>query len=328
MRAIAALVALTMASALVGTAHALCPAPAPAELAGSFRDVSISVPGFENDPIYGSKPAFLYIPSSYQPTRPIALFILLHGTAGTPTLAIGQASTFRGLWASAAEAGGFIVAAPVASGTVGGWIAPVNEIDTPSDYAVIYALSERLARDYNIDRDRRYLWGFSSGGHVAIDIALNRSHRQINGDYFAGFSVNAGVSAGLACAGMSAELCSALVFGGGHNHRPFDVRIGQSDSLLSRTLEDRSRFLNNGWNEGLTFFWQPFSGGHTVLSNQPLQIWNNLCGFHNGTGKLPEINTQPLRRRVDSQNKPGTATQPTKLPRQENLGLRPQARKR
>jgi poly(3-hydroxybutyrate) depolymerase len=171
----------------VGNAFAQCPASAVSTpLPGTFRDLNIAVPGFENDPIYGSKTAFVYIPSNYQATRPTPLFILLHGSAGNPTMAIGQASQLRGLWAGAAEAGGFVIAVPAASGGQGSWIAPVNETDTPSDYDVIQALAERIARDHNIDPARRYLWGFSAGGHVTIDIALNRFHRRINGDFFAG----------------------------------------------------------------------------------------------------------------------------------------------
>ena len=73
-----------------------------------------------------------------------------------------------------------------------------------------------------------------------------------------------GVSAGLACSGLSAELCGS-VFAAGGSHRPIDVRIGLSDTLLPRTVEDRPRFLAHGWSEGLTFFWQPFTGAHTVL---------------------------------------------------------------
>lgn len=315
--------------ALAVNAHAECPANAvTGPLLGSYRALLISVPGFEFDPIYGGKSAFIYVPSSYRPDRPTPLFIALHGTAGNPTAAIGQASILQGIWASAAEAGGFIVAAPAASGGQGSWIAPVNETDTPSDYDVVLALSNRLSRDFNIDPARRYLWGFSSGGHVTLDIALNHAHRQLNSAYFAGFAVNAGVSAGLACAGLNASLCSSQVFAPGTSKRPIDVHIGDSDPLLSRALEDRPRFLANGWQEGVTFFWHPFAGGHQVPSDQPLQIWNNLCAFRNRGAQAPVQTARPWGFLIDSQAIP--AAQPALTPSRKKAdpGLRPQARKR
>ena len=317
--------------ALLGLAqlvHAVCPAAMPSASVGAHRTLSFGISGFENDPIYGDKIAFVYVPSTYQPAQPMPLFIVLHGTAGNPTAAIGQASIFRGLWASVAEAGGFIVAAPVASGNVGGWIAPASATDTPSDYDVVFALIQRLTRDYNVDSSRRYLWGFSSGGHVTLDIALNRFHRHLNSELFAAFGVSAGVSAGLACAGLNAALCGSEVFAKGTSKRPIDVRIGQSDPLWPRALEDRPRFLGNGWLEGVTFFWHPFVGAHEVPSNQPLQIWNNLCSFRNRAAEVPVVfaPTQPWR--IDSQPNPRPKPTAVDAPARANPGLRPQDRKR
>jgi poly(3-hydroxybutyrate) depolymerase len=308
-------------------AMAACPAEPVLETSGDFAGINLAVPGFENHSIYGSKSAFLYVPTSYRAGTPMPLFVLLHGTAGSRALAVGNASTFRNFWAGAAEAGGFIVAAPAASGSVGGWVAPVSPTDTPSDYDVIEALIERVERDYDIDPARRYLWGFSGGGHVAIDVLLNRFHRRVNGDRFAAFAVSAGVSAGLACSGLSAELCGS-VFAAGGSHRPIDVRIGLSDPLLPRAVEDRPRFLAHGWSEGLTFFWQPFAGAHTVLPEHPLQIWNNLCRFRNGDGKTPGGTALPPHHRADSRPTPTPPMRPagdtgTPLP-----GLRGRARKR
>ncbi len=322
---------LSTVFALLGSAEfaqAACPAAPVTAITGSYRTLSVAIPGFENDPIYGDKAAFVYVPSSYQRTQPMPLFIVLHGTAGSPTAAIGQASIFRGLWAGVAEAGGFIVAAPAASGTVGGWIAPINETDTPSDYDVVWALIQRLTREYNVDPTRRYLWGFSSGGHVTLDIALASVHRQLNSEFFAGFGLSAGVSAGLACAGLNAALCDSEVFGKGTSKRPIDVRIGQSDPLWPRALEDRPRFLANGWLEGVTFFWHPFVGVHEVPGDQPLQIWNNLCSFRNRAVEVPVITapTQPWR--IDSQANPRSKPTAVSTPARANPGLRPRDRKR
>jgi hypothetical protein len=118
------------------------------------------------------------------------------------------------------------------------------------------------------------------------------------------------------------------VFAKGSNHRPIDIHIGQTDTLLSRAMEDRPRFLANGWAEGVTFFWHPFAGGHTVLSDQPLQIWNNLCGFRNEPTKLPSVNALPIRLQVDSNANRGRRTESQRAPMKSNLGLRAQERKR
>ncbi len=295
---------------------------------GTFREVLISASGFNSHPTYGSKLAFVYVPSRQATDSPMPLFVVLHGTAGSPTLAIGQASIARNLWAGAAEAGGFIVAAPIASGSLGSWIAPVNETDAPSDYDVLFALIRQLERDYAIDPARIYLWGFSSGGHVTLDVALNRTHRQLNSAMFAGFGVSAGVSAGLACAGLNSAECASRVFAAGTSKRPIDVHIGQSDPLWSRTLEDRVRFVGNGWTEGMTFFWHPFVGGHEVPGAHTVQIWNNLCGFANRGNEIPGavFATQPFR--IESQAKPIIRRARRSTATDAIPGLRAQDRKR
>lgn len=309
--------------------EAACPATAPgATSGGTFRSLAIAAAGFESDPVYGNKNTFVYVPSTYQAAQGAPLFVLLHGTAGNPTLAIGQASIVRNIWASAAEAGGFIIAAPAASGVQGGWIAPVNETDTPSDYDVVLAVIRRLSRDYRVDTSRIYLWGFSSGGHVTVDVALNRTHRQLNSELFAGFGAHAGVSAGLACSGLNAAECAGMVFAPGTSKRPLDLHIGQTDPLWARAQEDRDRFTSNGWIEGVTFFWHPFAGGHEVPSAHPLQIWNNLCGFHNRIPTIPQVSAvlQPFR--VDSQALPGARAVSGNAQEIGVAGLRPQDGKR
>jgi poly(3-hydroxybutyrate) depolymerase len=311
------------------SASASCPAAAPPDTSqGTFREVQVGTLGFDSHPTYGNKFAFVYLPSSTATGQPMPLFVVLHGTAGNPTLAIGQASIIRNLWAGAAEAGGFIVAAPVASGSLGSWVAPVNETDAPSDYDVLFALIHRLEREYAIDPTRIYLWGFSSGGHVTLDIALKRTHRQLSSAMFAGFGVSAGVSAGLACAGLNSAECARVVFATGTSKRPIDVHIGQLDPLWTRTLEDRARFVGNGWIEGVTFFWHPFAGGHEVPTAHALQIWNNLCGFANRGDEIPAALLIARPFRVDSQAHP--SLKPAQRRALENAipGLRAQDRKR
>lgn len=249
---------------------------------GSGGDSSriIAVPGFASDPIYGNKTYYLHVPASYNSTVATPLVMVLHGAAGSPAGALSQAQLMRTFWQAASNANGFIVVAPTASGGSGGWIAPASPLDVPSDYDVMLAVVADVEARYNIERQRRYLWGFSAGGHVTLDILLNHFSATLDGDFFAGFGVNAGVTAQLACSGLSGAACNAL-FANLLPKTPVDVHHGSSDGTvpIAFAQADRTRFVSNGWSEGETYFWQPFSGGHTVLATHPAETWNHLCEF-------------------------------------------------
>lgn len=282
---------------LLAAMNALAAAPCPIDpslpiagiAAGEDLGFALAVPGFETDPIWGAHSVFAHLPSGIPAGESRPLLVALHGAAGSPGAAVVQAGRARDLWREAADRGGFFVLAPAASGGSGSWIAPIDPDDRPSDYDRILAAIERMQRDYPIDPERIYLWGFSAGGHVAIDIALNRPHRQLHSGRFAAFAVHAGVSAGLACAGLSSAECSSLVFADADSKRPISVFIGNSDPLLAFAVDDRARWLSSGWQDSKTFFWQVFEGGHTVLPTQPITLWNQLCAFSTRpAGKLPQ----------------------------------------
>lgn len=241
----------------------------------------IAVPGAEGDPTYGNKTYYIHVPSNYQADKATPLVVVLHGAAGSQPLAHTQAQSMRSLWTAVSDANGFIVAAPVGSdGTNGSWLVPSYLGHFPTDYDVILAVIADIQSRYNIERQRRYLWGFSAGGHVALDILLNHYSATLDGDYFAGFGVNAGVSAGLACQGLSEFACNTL-FSTLDPKTPVDMHHGTSDGTVNIAFAeaDRTRFNSNGWVEGETFFWQAFNGGHTVLAAHPAEHWNNLCTF-------------------------------------------------
>ena len=255
---------------------------------GTDIGFSVAVPGFEGDPVWGGRSVFAHLPGTLTAGELRPLLVALHGAAGSPGGATVQAARARDLWRESADRGGFFVIAPAASGASGSWVAPITPTDHPSDYDRILAAIDYLARQQPIDPERIYLWGFSAGGHVALDIALNRPHPHLHSEMFAGFAVHAGVSAGLACSGLSSAECAARVFSGAASKRPVSVHIGNSDPLLAFALEDRMRFQNFGWLTGANFFWQLFGGGHTVLAEQPAEVWNQLCAFSTRpAGKLP-----------------------------------------
>ena len=142
---------------------------------------SITVAGYATELYY------LHIPANYNPARAAPLLVVLHGASGSHTDAITDAQFLRSDWSSLADTYGFIVIAPVGEQSQGGWKAPGSP---PTDYDIIAAAFADATTAYNIERSRRYLWGFSAGGYVAPDIVLNGFNSTIN----ATFAVTRGIS--------------------------------------------------------------------------------------------------------------------------------------
>jgi poly(3-hydroxybutyrate) depolymerase len=208
---------------------------------------TVFVPGI------GSRSYFLFAASGTSEPRP--LLIALHGAAG-PGQASNAAIGTRDSWVAEATAAGFVVIAPIASGSQGGWI-PGADFPT-IDVQIADALSA-----YTIDTARTYLWGFSAGGHVAHGMALLRDPNR-----YAAYAVNAGALE--AYAGASAPLQASRTV-------PLAIHVGTSDPLFPFAESDRDRFLNAGWNLGSTLRFEPFAGGHTYSSVELAKIWRFLC---------------------------------------------------
>lgn len=228
---------------------------------------AVAVPG------YGTRNVYLRVPPSYSPARPMPFVFALHGQAGSAAAAQTAAQAVRNAWSAAADANGFIVIAPVASGNSGGWIAPPPG---PSDYDTFAAAIADVEATYNIDRSRRIGWGFSAGGHVMHDLVLNAYSDEVTIDTFAAISVSAGAFAGLACS--SASSCNALVAAASRRIL-VDIHVGNGDPLLPYASSDRDLFLANGWSLGTDLWFTAFVGGHTYAPAHLAAIWTNLCPF-------------------------------------------------
>ncbi len=192
-----------------------------------------------------------------------ALVVVLHG-AGGPGTAPGNAMAARDGWAPLAESGGFVVAAPIASGSQGGWVPAV-------DFAAIDAVVADAEAAYDIDRSRVYVWGFSAGGHIAHTLGLLR-----NPNRYAAYAVNAGVLEAHAGA-QAPSLAPRRV--------PVHAAVGDSDTLLSFTQNDRLRFLNAGWIEQGNYQLRVFAGGHTYGGADLAAAWTFFCRH----GLLPPL---------------------------------------
>jgi poly(3-hydroxybutyrate) depolymerase len=223
----------------------------------------VDVPGL------GTHLVYLYVPTTYAPSRAVPLLLALHGTAGNSASAPAAARQVRDDWSSIAQSGGFIVIAPVASGANGSW---EPSIDVP----VISAALDDTAARYDIEQTRVALWGYSAGGHLAHALALE------NADFFAAYGVSAGALTQYACTdtGVPPPSCAALL-GAAQPKIPVDIHIGVQDPLYLYygANGDNGRFQSGGWVPEQTLFWRPFAGGHTYSVAQLGEIWANVCPF-------------------------------------------------
>ena len=195
---------------------------------------------------------YLQVPPSYSPQTAAPLVLVLHGAAGSPAAADEFAGLFRDFWANDAAVLGAVVLAPVASGNSGGW---VPALDGPA-IACLLAEAERLL---NIDRSRRYLWGFSAGAHYAHALALGNAQR------IAAYSVKAGAMAALACSPYSGVAACANVLQSASRRIPVQLRVGTSDPLQPQTTADLQSLQTAGWLLATDLEATSTPGGHEVL---------------------------------------------------------------
>ena len=123
----------------------------------------------------GQKREYLvYVPRSYDRTKPTPLVISMHGAMNWPAL---QARISQ--WNKAADRDGFLVVYP--SGTGFGpkaWF--MEGAGTPSrmpDVSFISELIDTLEATYDVDTTRIYVNGFSNGGGMAFVLSCTLSRR-------------------------------------------------------------------------------------------------------------------------------------------------------
>lgn len=203
------------------------------------------------------------------PTQAAPLVIALHGAAGSAAAAPAAADAIRNLWRNRVANAGGVLLVPVASGVQGGW-APAW--DTP---ALACAIAE-VERRYDIDRTRRYLWGFSAGGHYGHAVAL------ANSDRLAAYAVNAGALYAFACGQPLTATDCALTLPTVTRRIPVALRVGNADPLAGLVQGDATRFEVAGWSAGSEVSVTVFAGGHSVGSADVEAVW---AGF--ATQRLP-----------------------------------------
>lgn len=251
-----------------------------------FFDGFESGDAFHREPSYGSGGAYpgaqarsvavfgqprdyyLYVPTGYPFAAPAPLLLVLHGAGGAGT-APAAAQWLRDQWSAQAQAGGFLVAAPVASGSQGGW--------SPSfDYPMFQAILDDIAARYDIDLSRIHGWGYSAGGHVMHDLALRQRSGVPDIRTFAGYGISAGVLQQWAC--QPPANCPALLAQAARKI-PVDLRVGTQDYYYPAVQADRDAFLAAGWSAGDTLNYGDFPEGHLVFPWHFPDTWQFLCPF-------------------------------------------------
>jgi poly(3-hydroxybutyrate) depolymerase len=220
---------------------------------------TVDVPGI------GQRTYYLHVPSSYMPTKAAPLLVALNGAGGNPSIADSLAQAIRFDWSFTAEPGGFIVAAPIASGSQGGWV-------PGADDAVIDALVADVATAYNIERTRRYLWGFSAGANFGHEVVLQRA------GMFAGYGVAGGSLLYYACDRVGKPSC-AMLLGTAPRRVPVQIHIGLADPRYPTVSGDPARFTGAGWVLGEELRYTEFQGGHQYTLEHLAQAWAHVCRF-------------------------------------------------
>lgn len=120
----------------------------------------------------------LYVPKTYDRSRPTPLVISMHPGATWPAFERNVSG-----WNQLADQRGFIVVYPVGSGaffgtfTRGASIWPAGPHTLPRDVRFISDLIDKFEAEYNIDSTRIYADGMSNGGGMAFLLSCKLSDR-------------------------------------------------------------------------------------------------------------------------------------------------------
>lgn len=199
-----------------------------------------------------AQPYSLTIPASYDPAKPIALYVYLHGRSQTdPDL--GWASIGGSDRETAPRGGGRTDEAGPQYIRVNAFGRSNNSFRWAGETDVLEVIESVRAR-YNIDPDRILLAGFSMGGAGAWQLGLRRP------DLFCGLEINAGVigtrfpadrpafdllqpeeKAAIVAYGMTVDHARSL------SHLPIVAFAGENDSQLAASVSIREQLVREGF---------------------------------------------------------------------------------
>jgi len=113
----------------------------------------------------------LYVPKSYNSSKPAPLVISLHGAAGWPAQEKNMSH-----WNKLADQNGFIVVYPAGTGWPRIWRVGLGP-GLNRDVQFLSDLIDKITSTYNIDRNRIYVNGLSNGGGMTFVLSCKLANR-------------------------------------------------------------------------------------------------------------------------------------------------------
>ncbi len=207
-------------------------------------------------------PYALFVPSSYEPTRPSPLMVALHG-AGRQYDWLMNYAGFLDL----AEQHGYVVVTPLGYTRRGGYgRRGDSEPDRHAEQDVMNVF-KLVTDEFNIDENRIYLWGHSMGGSGTYYIASRYP------DVWAGLAAVAGGS-------MTADYVDQEAI----RHIPFLVIQGSDDETVpaSRARESVGRMRKLGMQH---LYIEIPGGDHSLFVSRSPKVVGHLFSFFNLVAK-------------------------------------------
>ena len=207
-------------------------------------------------------PYALFVPSSYDPSKPSPLLVSLHG-AGRQYDWLMNYAGFLDL----AEHHGYVVVTPLGYTRRGGYgYRGDSEQDRRAEQDVMNVF-ELVTEEFNIDDQRIYLWGHSMGGAGTYYIASRYP------DIWAGLAAVAGGS-------MAADFVEEEAV----RHIPFLVIQGSDDQTVrvSRSRESVARMRELGMQH---LYIEIEGGDHSLFISRNPRVVEHLFSFFNLVAK-------------------------------------------
>lgn len=206
---------------------------------GGFEGISGSVAGG-----YSYQ---LYVPESYDPMLPTPVVVAMHGTGGK-----GANELLR--WKGLADAYSFIVLAPNYhdNGTY---------FDPAGDDA-IYDMLAALELEYNVNRRRRYVSGYSTGGTWSFTFGIAESQNFAAGSVFSGGYTGAN--------NFYVQQFAARQI-------PFYLNHGVNDATLPYANAQNAYQALQTYGHPAGFV--AHQGGHSAPNDAPAQAWDFMSRY-------------------------------------------------
>jgi poly(hydroxyalkanoate) depolymerase family esterase len=224
MNRLAALMSLPLAACAAGTAPALSPDPVPAAREASFTWHTSTGPA-------GARRYRLFVPASYDGSRPAPLLVMLHGCTQDPDdFARGTRMN------EVAEERGLLVAYPeqTAAGNpqkCWSWYDPAHQERGHGEPEDVARIAREVMASHRVDPARVYVAGVSAGGAMALNAAAAYPELFAAAGSHSGIAYRAagGVQQALAAmqrgAGDAAGLGAAVAAAMGGRARPLPVIV-------------------------------------------------------------------------------------------------------